>query len=207
MGFTAGSAEWRLEKLSRVHSKEKQSGGMPEYQGFFTVREMRQRGWRIRTIAELFKRHTKVLHGDNQQIDLYHQDIVTGMENDPMFKRIQAEEPLKPEPAVDSDVNDLCLADLYEQPLSREDLRSAALQRYNLKRGQAVNYIPLMLPPSALWRREDEADYLFSVKTKSFKVHLRSPVRVDDSATKDRVLSIIAKDVSASQERVPKAVE
>jgi hypothetical protein len=162
---------------------------MPEYQGFFTIREMRQRGWRIRTIAELFKRPSKVLHGDNQQIDLYNQDIVTGMETDPLFERIQAEEPLRPEPAVDSDVNDLCLADLYEQPLSREDLRRAALHNYNLKRGRAVN--TLMLPPAAL--EKIEVDYLFSMKTKSFKVPFRSPVRVNDSATKDRVLSAIAK--------------
>jgi len=35
---------------------------MPEYEGFFTIREMRQRGWHIRTIAHFFKRPSKVLH-------------------------------------------------------------------------------------------------------------------------------------------------
>ena len=136
---------------------------MTEFQGFYTVEELHERGWRYATIHRLFRSGpTKVLYSERvkKRVELYRQDIVLQMEGDPDFEKIQEDAAKQSKAKVAERIRDVRETQIVIQPMHRQHLRNAALKHHNHKRHQDTTRLPLITPPG-FWEKI-MVDYLLS---------------------------------------------
>lgn len=159
-----------------------------QFQGYFTVEELIGRGWLPGTISALLTRPDKALRGGEDVMDLFRESRIIDLESGPRFRKIQAQGELTNSPP--SDTIALALGDLRPVVLSRSDLRRAAVQRFNLKKGLPATQQRLLTTEAEYGRME--VDFLLVELGRTFKIGDRREIDVRESPDEQGLLHRIA---------------
>jgi hypothetical protein len=123
---------------------------LTEFEGFYTVEELHERGWHYPTIHRLFRSGpSKVLYSERtkKRVELYRHDIVLQMEGAPDFERVQEDAAKRSKARALDLIRDARETQVVIRPMPRQHLQDAALKHYNNKRHRDSIRLPIIIPP------------------------------------------------------------